>query len=171
MVGSLTVGKRKYAAVEADILKLKKGADRVQGELLELAVKDAEAFAPLAKAYGLPSDTDEEKAYKALVMEEALQAAALVPLEIMEKCCEALDLLRGFAQKGAAIALSDAGCGAVCCRAAMEGASLNVFINTRAMENRTSAEILNTQARKWLKTYTALAEEIYAGVAAKFERS
>ena len=85
MVGSLTVGKKKYAAVEADIQALNARADILRKELEALVQADAEAFAPLAAAYGLPKDTPEQAAHKAAVLESALDAACAVPLQIMEK--------------------------------------------------------------------------------------
>ena len=88
MVGSLTVGKKKYAAVEADIQALNARADILRKELEALVQADAEAFAPLAAAYGLPKDTPEQAAHKAAVLESALDAACAVPLQIMEKCAD-----------------------------------------------------------------------------------
>ena len=133
MVGSLTVGKKKYADVEAEIMELKGKCDILQKELLELVEKDAIVFEPLSRAYGMPKNTEEEKAKKAQVMEKVLKDACSVPMEIMEKCCEAIDLIEIFAQKGSVIAISDAGVGAAFCKAALEGASLNVYINTKSM--------------------------------------
>ena len=60
MVGSLTVGKKTYADVEEEIIECKKQADEIAKEFLELMDKDAEAFEPLSKAYGLPKSTPEE---------------------------------------------------------------------------------------------------------------
>ena len=60
-------------------------------------------------------------------MEIVLKDACSVPMEIMEKCCEAIDLIEEFAAKGSALAISDAGVGAAFCKAALEGASLNVL--------------------------------------------
>ena len=68
MVGSLTVGKKKYAAVEAEISGLMEKATELQNALLELIEKDAEVFEPLSRAYGLPKETEEERAEKARVM-------------------------------------------------------------------------------------------------------
>ena len=169
MVGSLTLGKKKYADVQDDIIALKAKADTLQGELLCLVAKDAEVFEPLSRAYGLPSSTDDEKREKARVMEDALQQASTVPLRIMEKCCDAIELHHEFAQKGTAIAISDVGCGVVCCKAALQAASLNVFINTKSMIDRTHAEELNTRANVMLERYTALADDIFAGVASRFQ--
>ena len=167
MVGSLTVGKKKYADVEEDVRALMSRATLLQSELLSLIQKDADAFAPLAKAYGLPKDTPEEQQFKEKVMEAALQTAAAAPLEIMEKCCESLELMKEFAAKGSVLALSDAGVGAAFCRAALEGASLNIFINTKAMKNREYAEALNARADQLLKQYTSLADEVFQDVSAR----
>lgn len=164
MVGSLTVGKKKYADVEAEMYELKAKCDKLQAELLTLVEKDAEVFEPLSRAYGMPRATEEEKAEKARVMEIVLKDACSVPMEIMEKCCEAIELIGEFAAKGSALAISDAGVGAAFCKAALQGASLNVYINTKSMTNRTYAEELNAKADAMLAKYPAMADEIYERV-------
>jgi len=169
MVGSLTLGKKRYASVQDDITALKAKADTLQDALLTLIARDAEVFGPLAKAYGLPKETDEQKAEKARVMESALKLAASVPLEIMEKCCEAIDLHEAFAEKGTKIAISDVGCGVVCCKAALQSASLNVFINTKSMTDRAHAESVNEKAAQMLTKYEAKADQIYKNVLSQFK--
>ena len=164
MVGSLTVGKKKYADVEEEMWELKSKADILQSELLALIERDAEVFEPLAKAYGMPRETEEEKAEKARVMEIVLKDACSVPMEIMEKCCQALDLIVEFAATGSALAISDAGVGAAFCKAALQGASLNVYINTKSMKNREYAEELNQKADAMLEKYTKIADEVFASV-------
>lgn len=164
MVGSLTVGKKKYADVEAEIIELQKKSDDLQAQLLNLMERDAEVFEPLSKAYGLPKNTEEEKAHKAQVMEAALKEACSVPMEIMERCCEAIDVIEVFAEKGSVIAISDAGVGATFLRSALEGASLNVFINTKSMADRDYADVLNKKADAMLSEYTKKAEEIFKKV-------
>ena len=164
MVGSLTVGKKKYADVEAEMWELKGKADVLQKELLTLIERDAEVFEPLSRAYGMPRETEEEKAEKARVMEIVLKEACSVPMEIMEKCCEALDLIVEFAAKGSALAISDAGVGAVFCKAALQGASLNVYINTKSMKNREYAEELNQKADAMLEKYKKIADEVFESV-------
>ena len=166
MVGSLTVGKKKYADVEEEIIELKAKCDVLQQELLALIERDAEVFAPLAKAYGMPKDTEEEKAEKARVMAIVLKDACMVPMEIMEKCAEALECMKEFAEKGSRLAISDAGTGAVLCKAALQGASLNVFINTKAMEDRALADELNKKANAMLEKYPPMADEIFESVMA-----
>ncbi len=164
MVGSLTVGKKKYADVEADIIALKEKADALQKDFLHLVEEDARVFEPLSKAYGMPKDTEEEKAEKARVMEIVLKDACSVPMEIMRKCCEAIDIIEEFAAKGSVIALSDAGVGAAFCKAALLGASLNVFINTKSMANREYAEGLNKEAEDMMAVYGAKADAVFESV-------
>lgn len=167
MVGSLTVGKKKYADVEADIVALKEKATALQADFLRLVEADAEAFEPLAKAYGMPRETEEEKAEKARVMAIVLKDACAVPMEIMEKCCEAIDVIEEFAEKGSALAISDAGVGVVFCKAALLGASLNVFINTKSMADKEYAASLNEKADKMIADYSKKADEIFAAVNAR----
>ena len=164
MVGSLTVGKKKYADVEDEIIQLQKKADALQADLLALVEKDAEVFEPLSKAYGMPKDTPEQIAEKDRVMEECLIAACDVPMQIMKKCCEALDIMGGFAEKGSKLALSDAGVGAIVCKAALQGASLNVFINTSSMKDRERAEATEAEANEMLDKYTKIADAIFNDV-------
>ena len=169
MVGSLTVGKKKYADVEAEMYDLKAKCDILQKELLALIEKDAEVFEPLAKAYSLPHATEEEQAQKDAVMAVVLKDACAVPMEIMEKCCESLELIKEFAAKGSKLAISDAGVGAVFCKAALQGASLNVFINTKSMKDREYAQELNEKAYAMLEKYPPMADEIYESVLEKLK--
>lgn len=168
MVGSLTVGKKKYADVEADIIELQKQADVLQEKLLDLVAADAEAFVPLSAAYGLPKDTEEERAHKEEVMEKCLHDACEVPLAIMRACCEAIDLHEQFAAKGSAIAISDVGCGVICCKAALQAASLNVFINTKSMTDRAHADACNGEAHRMLDEYCRKADDIFSDVEGRF---
>lgn len=161
MVGNLTLGKKKYADVEADIILLMEKAEQIQKELLLLIDKDAELFEPLSRAYKLPAETSEEKHNKAGIMESALRDACMVPLEIMEKCCEAIELHQEFAVKGTSIAISDVGCGVAFCRTALQSASLNAFINTKLMTDRTYAEDINSKADAMLEKYIPLADAVF----------
>ena len=164
MVGSLTVGKKKYADVEAEIIALKAKCDDLQKQLLDQVEADEVNFLPLAKAYGIPKDDPNRDK----IMEEATIIACSTPMKIMELCCEAIDCIAVFAAKGSRLAVSDAGCGAVCCKAALQAASLNVFINTKSLKNRDTAEELNRQANLMLNKYGQIADEIFTDVKAGF---
>ena len=164
MVGSLTVGKKKYADVQDEILALKARCDELQKKLLDQVEADEVNFLPLAKAYGIPKDDPNRDK----IMEEATIIACSTPMAIMELCCQAIDCIAVFAAKGSRLAVSDAGCGAVCCKAALQAASLNVFINTKSLKNRETAEAMNAKANAMLTKYCAIADEIFTTVKAGF---
>jgi formiminotetrahydrofolate cyclodeaminase len=161
MVGNLTLGKKKYEDVEPSILKLMEKADILQKELLELIDKDAEVFEPLSRAYRLPKDTQEQQGIRAAILKDALKTACTVPLKIMEKCCEAIELHKEFSIKGASIAISDVGCGVSFCKAALQSASLNVYINTKLMTDRAYADDINQKADDMLEQYIGIADDIF----------
>ena len=164
MVGSLTVGKKKYADVEAEIIALKAKCDALQKELLDQVEADEVNFLPLAKAYGIPKDDPNRDA----VMEEATLIACSTPMKIMELCCQAIEYIAVFAAKGSRLAVSDAGCGAVCCKAALQAASLNVLINTKSLKNRDVAEDMNRKVNLMLNKYCDIADDIFNEVKAGF---
>lgn len=161
MVGNLTVGKKKYAEVEEDVQNVMARLADMQERLLVLADEDAKVFAPLAASYGLPTGTEEEKAHKAKVMEQCLLDASLVPVEIMRKSCEALVLLAELEVKGSVMAVSDVGVAVQFLRTAVTGAIMNVYINTKSMKDRETAERLNGEAAGLLKQGVEQADGIY----------
>ena len=164
MVANLTIGKKKYAQVEDEIKELAERMKGIQGQFTALADQDAKVFAPLAKCYSLPSGTEEEKAYKAEVMEARLLDASLVPMEIMEKASEMLEIMDILADKGSRMAVSDVGVGVQFIRTALLGAVMNVYINTKSMKNREKAEEMNEKAERLIKEGTEAADRIYQKV-------
>ena len=140
MVGSLTTGKKKYAAVEADIQALNARAEALRRR---------------------------QQAHKAAVLAEALEGACAVPLDIMDACCEGIRLAADYAAKGSMLAVSDAGCAALFCKAALQAAGLNVAINTKLMTDRTHAAGLDEKAARMLAEYVPLADEVYQSVASR----
>ncbi len=165
MVGSLTLGKKKYADVQAEMLELAREADSLQAELLELVQADIDIFRPLSELYGMKAETDIEKENKAALLEEALENACSVPISIMEKCGRAIELSKEFAAKGSRLAVSDAGASAIICKSALQAASLNVYINTGSMTNRKRADELNTICAMHLMNYATMADEVFEMVA------
>ena len=130
-----------------------------------VALGNMVAFLPLAAAYGLPKETPEQQAHKAAVLEQALDGACAVPLETMEACCEGIALAQEYAAKGSALAVSDAGCAALFCKAALQASGLNVTINTKLMADRAHAEALNAKADALLAQYVPLADTLYEKMA------
>ena len=168
MVGNLTLGKPKYAEVQDEIKELLEQGQAIQSELMDLVEKDAQVFLPLSQAYGLPSGTPEEKAAKEKIMEAALISCCEIPLEMMVVCGKAIDCHQRLEKIGTAIAISDVGVGVIASKSALQGAALNVFINTKAMKNRDKAEEYNQKAQVLLEHYLPLGDEIYQKVVQRF---
>lgn len=160
MVCALTVGKKKYAAVEEEILALQEKGNLLHAQLLDQVEADEMGFLPLAKAYGIPK----EDPSRARILEEATEAACEVPMKIMELCGEAIDCIAEIAEKGSRMVLSDAGCGIILCKAAMQAAALNVLCNTKTMADREKADRRNVQVHALLENYTAMADSVYGKI-------
>lgn len=169
MVANLTVGKKNYAEVEEEVLQVRGHLEDLRNQLIDYVDKDAEAFEPLARAYSLPKGTEEEKSYKEKVMEETLYAASVVPLESMKIMYEVMEALKVLGEKGSKMVLSDVGVGILFARAAVESASLNVFINTKSMKNRDQAETLNDQAESIIRKAKDLESQVYGSVLARLK--
>lgn len=164
MVSNLTVGKKKYADVEEEILDIRKELETLRDRLVTLTDKDAQAFEPLSRAYSLPRKTQEEIKERERIMEKALYEASVVPLEIMETVLACMEHLEKLGEKGSRLALSDVGVGILFAQAALEGASLNVFINTKLMKKREKAEELNSRAREMIAAGKSRQERVYSNV-------
>jgi len=136
MVGEFTVGKAKYADVEPEIKYLMKRSQEIRVRLLELIDEDAQNFIPLNEAYKLPKDAPgrEEK------LEECLKLAVKAPVEIMDLCYESMCILCEFRDKGSKMLVSDAHTGLAFAMAAVEGAAINIKVNTKLMKDRAYAE-------------------------------
>lgn len=167
MVCALTSGKRRYADVEEDIQRIASRMEALRQRLLALIDADAEAFLPLSRAYGMPRGTQQERAARDTVMEAALVRAAQPPLDIMEVCAEAVALHAELGEKGSALAISDVGVGAALSRAALQGASLNVFTNTRLLRDRQRAAALDARAQALLDVALPEADRVVAAVMAR----
>jgi formiminotetrahydrofolate cyclodeaminase len=154
MVGNFTAGKKTYASVEADVQRMLARAEDVRRRLLELVDEDAEAFAPLSKAYGIPRDDPR----RAEVLEEATKAACTAPMEMMRQTCAAIELLEEMGQKGSRMLQSDVGCGALLAVAALRSAAINVFVNTRTLADRDFAQSTEDEADAMLDAYVARAQ-------------
>lgn len=164
MVTNLTVGKKKYAEVEEEIIAIREKLEQKKQELIRMVDADAEAFEPLAKAYRLPKETEEEKEEKARVMETALKQAAETPLQLMETIAESMKLIQVLGEKGSRLAVSDAGCAILFAQAALESASLNIFINTKMMQDQEEAERLNSRAAELIERGNELRRITYDAV-------
>lgn len=136
MVTDLTLGKEKYAAVQADMAEIKQQSEKLRARLQELVSLDAMAYAKVAAAMKLPKDDAQQKAERNTQMQAALKGACEVPLEIAETAAEVARLSLPAAEKGNANAVSDAAVAVVLADAAAHSAALNVKINVSWIEDR-----------------------------------
>ncbi len=161
MVGRLTVGKKKYKAVEGEVWSLIEQADALRGALRRAVEEDAAAFEAYMAARRLPRNTEEEKAARAQAILEATRRAAQVPLETARRAVEVMRLAGRMAEIGNVNAITDAGTAAALARAAIEGASLNVRINATGLPEGEAAELLAA-----VREVQAQAEALHAEVMA-----
>lgn len=164
MVGNLTTGKKKYAEFEDDIQRILKEAQRLQDRLLEMIDEDATNFLPLAKAYGLPTATEAEKAKKEKTLEECTKVACGIPLEIVEVCYQAILLHEELVGKGSALAISDVACGVQCLRAGMISGWVNVLINIKTIKDADFVADVNNRVKPMLDKGIEICDHVYAEV-------
>lgn len=162
MVTNLTIGKKKYADYEEEVKTVRDRLEGLRDQLIDLVDGDAVAFEPLSKAYSIPKDDPERDT----IMENALYEASVVPMSIMETVLAAAKELEILVEKGSKLAVSDVGVGILFAQAAIEGASLNVYINTKSMKDRERAAALDAKADAIIAEGAALKERIYDGVLA-----
>ena len=146
MVAGLTVGKKKYAAVDAEMRELAVRAAALGNTLSTLVVRDASAYAIVSAAYKLPGETEEQKAEKTRQIDAALMHAAEVPLETARACADVAELAVTVAEKGNTNAASDAGVAALMAEAGCVGAAYNVRINVSTMSNKSAGAALAQEA-------------------------
>lgn len=162
MVTNLTIGKKKYADYEEEVKTVRDRLEGLRDQLIDLVDGDAVAFEPLSKAYSIPKDDPERDT----IMENALYEASVVPMSIMETVLAAAKELEVLVEKGSKLAVSDVGVGILFAQAAIEGASLNVYINTKSMKDRDRAAALDVKADAIIAEGAALKARIYSGVLA-----
>lgn len=162
MVTNLTIGKKKYADYEEEVKAVRDRLEGLRDQLIDLVDGDAVAFEPLSKAYSIPKDDPERDT----IMENALYEASVVPMSIMGTVLAAAKELEVLVEKGSKLAVSDVGVGILFAQAAIEGASLNVYINTKSMKDRERAAALDAKADAIIAEGAALKARIYDGVLA-----
>lgn len=151
MVANLTIGKEKFAAVEAEVKALCAQADALRGELLNLVEQDAAVFGSFMACYKLPKATEEEKKARLEAIHNAAKQAATVPMNIARSAVKVLAISDRLAIIGNPNVITDATCSALLARAAMRCAFYNVYINL----NLTKDEAFNTALLQEIKALQA----------------
>ncbi len=129
MVANLTIGKEKYAAVEADMQQHLQQAEQLRTQLADTIQADVAVFDEVMAAYGLPRATAAEKETRSQAIQTALKHATAVPLDCARLCAEVIALCKPLAEKGNTHVISDAGVAVLAAHAALRSAALNVYIN------------------------------------------
>ena len=164
MVCGLTKGKKKFAefndlAVEAEVKAL-----ALKDRFVDVMDRDTEAFNVVSAAFGMPKETDEEKAARSAAIQKGLEGCTATPFEMMEIAVETLELTDSILGKSNDSAASDLGVSALSLRAAVQGAWLNVLINIGSLKNKELAEDYRVKGEALLAKALPLADKIYAEV-------
>ncbi len=154
MAANLTIGKKKFLPYEEDHRRIIAESDALRLSFLHLIEEDAAAFEPLSRAYSLDKNSPDYSE----TMRKATLDAADVPFRMMRNCCDLISLLEELRSKCSALPLSDVGCAVAAVRAALEAASMNVFVNTRLLPGDADAERLSLEAGRMLEQYIPRAQ-------------
>ena len=166
MVCNLTIGKKKYADVEPEMKNVLGKSEELRKVVTRLIDRDTEAFNKVMEAYGLPKDSEDQKALRSAAIQGATKEATLVPLEVMRHCIDALALAKIVAEKGNPNSLSDAGVSALMLRAACDGAALNVRINLNGIHDTEFVGWKSEELVTLLRTSAGVCGEIMTRVEA-----
>jgi len=161
MVCNLTIGKPKYIEVEDEMQSLLKQSEALRVSLTDMIKADVDVFDKLMACYGLPKESDEEKAERSKQIQAILKEATIVPLECAKACAEAIKLSRIAAEKGNLGVISDAGVAVMAAYSALKSAALNVYINTGSIKDRGFAEEKLQELDNIIKGSDVETEEIY----------
>jgi formiminotetrahydrofolate cyclodeaminase len=167
MVCNLTIGKKKYVEVEAELKDVLARSEGLRVVLTGMIGEDVQAFDAVMGAYGLPKGTDDEKAARAAAIQAALKTATDVPLSCCRACRTVIDLAAITADKGNLNVVSDAGVAVLSAYAGLRSAALNVYVNAKGIEDREFADERLQELEGLLAEAGALTEKVYAVVKAK----
>jgi glutamate formiminotransferase/formiminotetrahydrofolate cyclodeaminase len=167
MVCNLTVGKKKYQDVAAELNAVQEQARQLQNRLRELIAEDSQAYNTVLSAFRLPRETDEEKATRKTAIQDALKIAASTPLEVMRNALEVLKLTKILAEKGNPNAITDLGCAVHLANAAIAGSELNVRINLGSIVDYEFTKRMEAEIVQIRKAAKKLSQEVLTIVESK----
>jgi glutamate formiminotransferase / formiminotetrahydrofolate cyclodeaminase len=158
MVAGLTIGKKKYAAVDAEMKEIALKAAALGNQLAALVKRDADAYALVSDAYKLPKEPADAAARRSESVTSALLKAAEVPLETARAAVQVAELAALVAEKGNTNAVTDAGVAALLAAASAKGAAYNVRVNVQALEDKSQGESLAREAAALAKKAADIAD-------------
>ncbi len=166
MVCNLTVGKPKFADVEADMRQVLERSEALRSRLLALADEDATAFGRVSEAYRLPKDTPEQKAVRRAAIQEALKGAEAVPMQVMEACLDVMRLAVTAAAKGNPNVVSDAAVAGILAHAGLLSAADNVRINLKFIKDEAFVQTESERLHRLLAEAEAVRQTLEQTLAA-----
>lgn len=167
MVCRLTVSKKKYANVKDELGKVRDRADQLRQELTELIDTDKNAFDSVMDAFALPKSNDQESDRRESAIQDATKGATRVPLTVMKKGLEVLELTSTVATKGNENSITDAGVAALMAHAAVEGAGYNVRVNLTSITDQQFVSEINEQLSSVIERSRTVAESVRGVVESK----
>jgi methenyltetrahydrofolate cyclohydrolase len=167
MVCNLTIGKKKYAEVEGEMKDVLAKTEALRQKLTSMIQDDVKAFDAVMGAYGMPKESDAEKAARDKAIQSALKLATDVPLACAYAAREVIDLAAIASDKGNLNVISDAGVGVLAGYAALRSAALNVLTNARMITDKTYAEAKLKELNQLLAGAEGATEKAYAVVKGK----
>jgi formiminotetrahydrofolate cyclodeaminase len=160
MVARLTIGKKKYEAVEGRMQEIAQQADDLGQKMRNAVVQDAQAFQAVMNALRMPKETAEQQQARKEALQAATLHAATVPLEVARGAVAALQLAAEVVAQGNLNAISDGGSAAAQALAALRGAALNVRINVQSFDEGTEVKGLLDELAALETRATVLWEQI-----------
>ena len=164
MVAHLTIGKKKYAAVQAEMESLLARADALRDMLTEAIDADADAFDSLMRAYAMPRQSEQDAAARDAAVQHALGSAIAAPLGCARLCREAIDLAVQASEKGNSSVVSDGGVAVLAAHAGLRSSALNVLVNVKLLADRSRAAGYVAELDRMLEGAAALTETTYESV-------
>ncbi|KGE87792.1 glutamate formimidoyltransferase [Phaeodactylibacter xiamenensis] len=160
MVANLSSHRRVWDDRWAEFSEWAERGQRIKDGLLALVDEDTRSFNDIIAAVRMPKGTEAEKAARHEAMQEATKYATEVPFRTMELALETFEVCKAMAEKGNPNSASDAGVGALCARAAVHGAWLNVRINAGDIEDKAWVEAKLSAAQSIAAKADALEQEV-----------
>ena len=167
MVANFTVGREKFADVEADVQRLLAKSEELRAKLERLTQADTEAYGRYSASSKMPRETEEQKATRTTAVQEALKAAAEVPREAVQAAHAVLGVAAELVEKGNPNLITDVGCAAKFAAAAMECAALNVEINLAYIKDESYNEACRQEMAPLLEEGARLGGEVWDAVQAR----
>lgn len=167
MVCNLTIGKANYASVADEMQSVLQQAETLRIQLTAIMQDDITVFKGVMAAYGMPKETETEKAQRSAQIQTALKAATEVPLACAKASAEVLKLSQRVAEHGNTNVISDAGVAAMAAYAALKSAALNVYVNAGAIKDLNFAEARLQELQQIMDSAESLTTDVYALVKGK----